>query len=110
MKTVRYWLKGACLAGVAVLLAACAENPVNPRLPPPDSSPGFKFGYLYGCREGATDANPSAYHRLYERDDQRYAVDPEYRKGWDQGVKACYEDELRAPRMGGHDGGMGSRD
>lgn len=106
-------LEGACLACAAALLAACAENPVtpiNPRLPPRDSSPGFKLGYIYGCREGAADANPGAYNRLYLRDDQRYMADPEYRKGWDRAVKACYEDELRAPRMGGSDGGMGSRD
>lgn len=108
MKTVRFWLGQACLAGAMALLAACASNPVNPRLPPLDSSADFKLGYLHGCREGAADANPGAYSHVYHQYDQRYAADLEYKKGWDQGLKACYEDELRAPRMGGFGGrGMG---
>ena len=90
--------------GAAAVLAACGPA-ANPRVPPAGSSELFAQAYLIGCRQGAQDANPTGVLAITPRDDKAYAAGGDYKKGWDQGHAACYEDELRAPVMEINGGG-----
>jgi hypothetical protein len=94
-------VRALSLASVTLaVLAACNLAPTsNPRVPPAGSSDLFSQAYLNGCRQGAQDANPTGVLAITPRDDKQYASAIEYKKGWDQGHAACYEDERRAPVM-----------
>ena len=81
-----------------VLMNACATNMVNPQVPPPGSE-SFKVGYLNGCASGFKDARREGYELNYIKDEKRYASDGDYRGGWDKGHTACYEEEIRHPKM-----------
>ncbi len=65
----------------------------------PDGPPGFRQGYVDGCRSGLGDALRDGLEAQYRKDEGRYRDDDAYRRGWDEGHGACYEEELKAPRM-----------
>ncbi len=90
----------AALAAAAFAggLLGCSAGLVNPDIPPP-GPPDFQLGYLDGCASGYTDANRPGYQLEYRKDDRRYAADPAYHRGWDQGHDACYAEEIRVPHM-----------
>jgi hypothetical protein len=95
---------GACSLTAAALLlglgglGGCASNLTNPRVPPPGSE-AFQDGYLSGCRSGFSEARREGYQTGYVRDDRNYVSDPDYHRGWDQGERACYEEEMRNPSL-----------
>jgi len=92
-----------CVAAIFLSLAACTgEKLVNPEVTPPGSSVSFADGYTPGCLSGFADANRVGYENSYTKDVDRYASDPEYRAGWNQGHDACYLEEQRTPRMNGY--------
>ena len=87
---------------VFVLLAAgCATGP---RLPPPEETPAQAqerrakaplpaynlAGYPPAVREGYIDGCETAKKSDYGRkDDKRFAADPQYRMGWNDGLSIC---------------------
>ena len=91
------------LLGVAMPLAACTSGLVNPQIPPP-GSPAFADGYVHGCYSGFTDAGRDGYQQDYRKDTVRYAREPDYKQGWDQGYAACFEEEKRHPKVLGAGG------
>jgi hypothetical protein len=89
----------AALMALALLLASCGDDKpkVDPRVPPAGSA-AFKQGYTAGCAIGVQDAdNPGqrlgAAQGGKAGEAERYAKDLDFKKGWDQGYFACYDDE-----------------
>ncbi len=92
------------LLGLAGILCACSRNLVNPQVPPP-GSPAFEEGYLNGCDSGFASADRDGYSTSFRKDEMRYGSEVDYRRGWDAGLTACYEEQLRHPKsVGGHGG------
>ncbi len=85
------------LLGLAGILCACSRNLVNPQIPPP-GSPAFEEGYLEGCDSGFASADREGYSASYRKDEARYGSEADYRRGWDAGLAACYEEQLRHPK------------
>jgi hypothetical protein len=83
----------ACLA----LLSACDTTLVNPQVPPPGSE-SYQDGYLNGCPSGFADAGRDGYETSYFKDNTRFANEPDYRKGWNEGYAACFEEDRRYPK------------
>jgi hypothetical protein len=92
--------KAVGAAGIGLLLIACANNLVNPEIPPP-GAPAYKEGYLDGCASGFAVAPRVGAETDCRRDETRYASDGEYRRGWETGLNACYAEEQRHPKMCG---------
>ena len=92
------------LLGLAGILCACSSNLVNPQIPPP-GSPAFEEGYLEGCDSGFASADRPGYSANWRKDEARYGGEPDYRRGWDTGLAACYQEQLRHPRTGDGHGG-----
>jgi len=90
------------LAALA-FVATSGETLVNPQVPPPGHSPAFKDGYVDGCLTGFQDAGRDGYQSAGRKDEKRYLGDKDYAAGFAQGDHACYEEELRTPKiiMGG---------
>jgi len=89
-------------AVLAVALVAAGLAGCGGRSPP--GSAEFKRGYIDGCDSGYADANRPGYETVYYKDEKRFETDAEYRKGWIEGQKACYEAEHRFPHMGTGEG------
>ncbi len=79
------WVRAAILG--AALLWGC--EPQTPE----------EIGNVEGCASGYYDAGNEVFEFSYAKNEGLYATDPEYRKGWDEGYKECYEQEMRTPRM-----------
>ena len=62
----------------------------NPRVPPAGSD-DFQAAYMRGCDSGMSDAGQAAYQGKYSRDPAAFASNPEYRKGWVAGYRACFK-------------------
>lgn len=64
------------------------------------------YGEAYGrgCLSGFRDAGGEV-NEFAPKDEARYAADPTYRKGWDEGYSACYERQIRTPMMYSNGGG-----
>lgn len=92
----------ALAAALAVALAAaCTPGLVNPEAPPA-GPPAFQEGYLHGCTAGFVDAGREGYQGILRPGDEtRYRREPDYRRGFDEGSRACFEEERRRPRMCG---------
>ncbi len=90
------------LAALAALAAAGALSACAPAGPP--ESAAYRLGWTQGCDSGYEDAGRQGYIILFGRDAARYETDGEYRKGWDQAHAECYDEEQRAPYMGGTSG------
>ena len=86
------------LLGLAGSLSACSRNLVNPAIPPP-GNPAFEEGYLNGCDSGFASAIRPGFSTKWSKDEARYGGDADYRRGWDAGLTACYEEQLRHPRV-----------
>ena len=89
----------AVLMALTLLVASCGDDKkeVDPRVPPAGNA-AFKQGYTVGCAIGVQDAdNPGqrlgAAQGGKAGDAERYAKDLDFKKGWDQGYFACYDDE-----------------
>jgi hypothetical protein len=85
------------LLGLAGILCGCSRNLVNPQIPPP-GSPAFEEGYLEGCDSGFASADRPGYTASWRKDEARYGGEPDYRRGWDAGLAACYEEQWRHPK------------
>lgn len=79
-----------------LLTTGCAVVP-DPEPPPPGSA-ALRQGYLDGCAAGYARAGRDGYQGRYiaYRGDV-FAAD--YQQGWEDGHRACYEAEKRAPRL-----------
>lgn len=84
-----------------VVLAGCnLTPPVNREVPPPGPV-GMQEGYRDGCIAGFVDAGRDGYQGYYAPEPPflpRYAVDAEYRGGWENGRAACFAEQHIAPR------------
>jgi len=86
-----------------VLLAGCATRPLAPPPHEPESPaaaqarrtqasrPAYNLtGYPPAVREGYIDGCESAKHSRYaNKDAQRFASDPQYAMGWNDGYSIC---------------------
>ena len=89
---------------LGLVLAAWLSAPpagalVNPQVPPPGQSDAFNEGYVDGCRTGFQDAGRDGYQTAGHKDEKRYAAMPDYKSGYDQAYKACFEEEKRNPKL-----------
>lgn len=87
----------ACAAGVVIVLAGCATAPTGPQLPPPAPLPrnaeppppsvnlsGFPLPYRQGYADGCASIGGAE-----RKDASRFAGDPNYRTGWQDGLALC---------------------
>jgi len=89
---------------VAGLVGACDDTLVNPRVPPPGSSPAFSDGWVDGCLSGFDDAGREGYEHSSVKNEARFTTDPEYRGGFQKAYAACFEEEKLHPRLlSGHE-------
>ena len=85
--------------GVAFPLIALGANLISPEAPPPGSSAGFRDGYSDGCLTGFADAGRDGYQESGRKDVARYLREEDYKAGFEAGHRACYEEQLRNPRV-----------
>jgi hypothetical protein len=84
---------------VALLVAACAQTPVTPAVPPASAQPiapnaeppppkvnlsGFPLPYRQGYADGCASARGTE-----RKDAARFTSDGNYRTGWQDGVVLC---------------------
>ena len=88
----------ACAIAVALVTSGCATAPVAPVLPPsapplprnaeppppPINLSGFPLPYRQGYADGCASASSAE-----RKDAARFAGDPNYRTGWQDGVALC---------------------
>jgi hypothetical protein len=92
----------ACAIVIALVTSGCATAPLAPSLPPapPPSAPplsrnaeppppsvnlsGFPLPYRQGYADGCASASSAE-----RKDAARFAGDPNYRTGWQDGVALC---------------------
>jgi hypothetical protein len=74
----------------------------------PPGSPEFAQGYAEGCDSGYGDAGWEVYYDHRRLDRQAYAERGDYRRGWDEGHKKCYEEEETHPHMSRSGNGGGN--
>jgi len=86
---------------VGLPLLALGADLVNPALPPAGASRDFRDGYADGCLTGFQDARREGYQQAGRKDAARYLRDAEYKAGFDAAYRACYEEEMRNPKMTG---------
>ncbi len=79
----------AIFAIIAPLIAACAAG-----VPGSDA---FRAGHRDGCVSGFADAGRAGYHLEYRREAERFEADTDYRDGWREAYRACFDDETRMP-------------
>ncbi len=79
----------AILAIIALIVAACAAGVPG--------SNAFRAGHRDGCVSGFADAGRAGYHLEYLRDAERFAAGADYRAGWQEAYRACFDDETRMP-------------
>ena len=85
--------------GIVGSLGACAGKPVtNAEIPPPGSA-AFQESYLNGCASGYDDAERPGYELSYRKDEARFGAEADYLHGWLKGHDACYEQQLRRPKV-----------
>lgn len=75
------------------LLASCAGNG-NVRFPPAGANPVFQSAYTDGCYSGLADASPGGELPVYWRQETRFREDAQYRTGWEEGYRKCYESRV----------------
>lgn len=80
---------------IAAALSALIPASCGAPLPPYDQ------GFRDGCLTGYSDAGRPGYGGTFVKDERRFATDADYRRGWAEGDKSCYDDEMRSPHMGG---------
>jgi hypothetical protein len=89
-----------CAFGVAMLVGACATAPIGVPAPPPPAAPplprnaepppppvnlsGFPLPYRQGYADGCASAAGGE-----RKDAARFAGDPNYRTGWQDGIALC---------------------
>jgi len=90
---------GNRLLAVAVLAIVAFPAVTEAQVAPSD--PVYRAAYANACINGYIDAGRPgvAYADL---DPARYASDPRYRQGWDDGYSTCYDREYRTPKMQRH--------
>jgi hypothetical protein len=83
--------------GVAIIVAGCATAPLGPSTPPPAPIPrnaeppppsvnlsGFPLPYRQGYYDGCASVSGTE-----RKDAARFASDPNYRTGWQDGLALC---------------------
>lgn len=81
-------LAAACLL---TMVAACGRGNA-------DGSPSYTVGYVHGCDSGFTDLDMRV---NFVKDENRFRLDADYRKGWREGHAECYAEGLRTLQQGG---------
>lgn len=94
----RAGLAAGLFLGLAGPLGACGAKLVNAEIPPPGSA-AFQQGYLDGCASGYADGGRDGFEASYRKDGARFATEADYRDGWLKGRGACYEQQLREPKV-----------
>jgi hypothetical protein len=84
-----------------IVLAAAA---VCTHCAPSDLTP-YQLGFRHGCVTGYSDSGRAGYESTFLRNEARFTSDDEYRRGWIDGEKKCYEREMNFPTMTFGDGG-----
>lgn len=85
--------------GVAIIVAGCATAPLGPSTPPASAAPiprnaeppppsvnlsGFPLPYRQGYYDGCASVSGTE-----RKDAARFASDPNYRTGWQDGLALC---------------------
>ncbi|HJU22754.1 MAG TPA: hypothetical protein VJ891_09605 [Casimicrobiaceae bacterium] len=85
--------------GVAIIVAGCASAPLGPSAPPASAAPiprnaeppppsvnlsGFPLPYRQGYYDGCASVSGTE-----RKDAARFASDPNYRTGWQDGLALC---------------------
>lgn len=83
------------LAGALVLLAGAPPASAAPMM-----GSSYREAYAQGCASGYADAGRDGFRLGYRKDVERYTADADYRRGWDEGHAACYDEARRNPRVG----------
>jgi hypothetical protein len=81
MRRVLYTVGMLTLA--APFLCSCATSPAQTPTGPSE----YREGYAGGCDSGSS-ASGNIYSR-FTKDPTRYASDPMYKQGWDDGFATC---------------------
>lgn len=76
-----------------VLLAGCFLEDRR-MLNVPEGTTSWRFGYADGCHSGKRDAG-SVKKKLEKEDVARFRSDDDYRAGWEQGYRECYDRQVR---------------
>ncbi len=74
----------------AGLAAACAGAP-------PGENAAYRVGWVYGCESGFSDEGRAGYFSRRYQNEQRYAAEADYRKGWDVAYASCSEEQRLRP-------------
>ena len=81
----------AACAGAPPMHAPAAPQPTAPPLPrnaepppPPVNLSGFPLSYRQGYADGCASAGG-----VVHKDNKRFAADPNYRTGWQDGIALC---------------------
>ena len=75
-----------------VLLAGCYLEDRRMLNVPEGGTSSWRFGYADGCQSGKSDAGSV---KKLEKDLVRFRADDDYRAGWQQGYRECYDREVR---------------
>ena len=81
--------KAACLAtrlALLLTLTACSAG-----------SDPYGAGHGAGCRNGFIDAGGPS-NSYAPKNEALYAADAAYRKGWDEGYRACFDRQISTPK------------
>jgi len=70
---------------IALLIAACTQQPPKPTQTPNINLAGFPKSYQDGYRDGCTTAQSL----LSKKDQTRYKSDFQYMTGWQDGYSVC---------------------
>ena len=81
----------AIAAIIAPLIAGCAAGAPG--------SDAYRAGHRDGCVSGYAEAGRAGYHLEYLRDAERFAAEADYRTGWQEAYRACFDDETRMPYL-----------
>lgn len=77
---------------ILVLLCGCILEDRRMINVPEGGSSSWRFGYADGCQSGKSDAGSV---KKLEKDLVRFRADDDYRAGWQQGYRECYDREVR---------------
>ena len=94
------WRSSAAIWLTLVSFAGWAGDSVsNPATPPRGATPDLRDGYNDGCMSGYNGAGREGFQTAFIRDAARYTLNGAYRRGWNDGYAACFQDQRTAPRM-----------
>ena len=94
MMTYRIQNSSLAWAFLSIIAVTGCAGSYGPKGPVPEGPPSFRQGYVDGCYSGIHHANHWLYYEP-RKNQQRFISDPDYRRGWEQAVEFCYQEEIR---------------